>query len=70
MKRRVAFAVAVISVLVVALVAAFFVVRSVISKSDRFLVGVTFCGNSTREAKLLIDRVRLHAVLIICLNKS
>lgn len=38
---------------------------SINTGTTQFYVGVTFCGNTTAEAKLLIDRVKTYTNLFV-----
>ena len=65
MKRIFIFAIVV--VLIVALVSAFVVTSFVLeaNKHEEFYVGVTYCGNSTADAKLLVDKVANYTNLFV-----
>jgi hypothetical protein len=54
--------------LITIITASFLVPYTLISnntKTKQFYVGVTFCGNTTTEAKLLIDRVKTYTNLFV-----
>lgn len=70
MKRIVVYAI--ISVLFVSLVATISLGSIIISadKSDEFYVGVTFCGNSTAQAKMLVDKVSVYTNLFVLQSGS
>jgi hypothetical protein len=54
--------------LIVIATASFLIPYSTMNKLTeprQFYVGVTFCGNSTSEAKLLIDRVKTYTNLFV-----
>jgi hypothetical protein len=57
MKRIIVFAI--VAVLLISSVTAVFVASTVLlaNKNKEFYVGVTFCGNTTADAKLLVDKV-------------
>jgi hypothetical protein len=62
MKRVFVFA----TILLIALVLiAFFVINSLRVDEKPFYVGVTFCGNTATEAKLLIDKVKNYTNLFV-----
>ncbi len=56
-------------ILIVVIVAASFLVSYYITHNKTeaapFYVGVTFCGNTTAEAKLLIDKVKDYTNLFV-----
>lgn len=67
MKWKVVFAAAAISLIAIALVAALVVNYAFLDDNGnkQFLVGVTFCGSTTQEAKILIDRVKNSTNLFV-----
>jgi hypothetical protein len=67
MKKMVIAAVAIISVLVLASVAAVVLTSNSqpINKPKEFYVGVTYCGDSTDDAKLLVDKVANYTNLFV-----
>ena len=68
MERAVIFAVVAISLLAVGIVAASVVNYASLNRTKEqgpFLVGVTYCGNSTAEAKVMVDRVKNYTNLFV-----
>ena len=62
MKKRLMLVLSAVLIVVI-LVSAFVVIQSY--KNKPFYVGVTYCGNSTTEAKLLIDKVKNYTNLFV-----
>ena len=57
---------AAVAVLLITVVAAIFITNGLFSAKDQeFYVGVTFCGNTTAEAKVLIDKVKGYTNLFV-----
>ena len=65
MKRRFAFSLLLLGILLVATILFTFNSASDSKQAESFYVGVTFCGNTTAEAKLLIDRVKTYTNLFV-----
>ena len=68
MKRAVVFAVVAVSILAAGIIAAFVVNYASLNRTRAhwpFLVGVTYCGNSVTEAKIMVDRVRNYTNLFV-----
>jgi hypothetical protein len=64
-KRVVVLSVVVIFILLVGLITAVNYAFSSSTKNEPFYVGVTYCGNSTADAKLLIDKVKNYTNLFM-----
>jgi len=62
MRRAISFLTIWISVI---LLAAFVVNRALLTQQKPFYVGVTFCGDNTQDAKLLVDRVKNYTNLFV-----
>ncbi len=66
---RQAFVLLITAILIAAVSAALFFNYGILTKSESekepFHVGVSFCGNTTEEAKLLIDRVQPYTNLLV-----
>ncbi len=66
MKRIIAVSMAVVLVILTGLITAVsFTSLDENRKQKQFLVGVTFCGNTSQDAKLLIDRVKNYTNLLV-----
>lgn len=68
MKRVGIFVVVAVSILVIGLIATFVgvpIMLNAATKQEPFYVGVTYCGSSTAEAKLLVDRVKSYTNLFV-----
>lgn len=65
MRRIVVFAVVAVAMLAIGLVAADYVLLKVAKAREPFYVGVTYCGSSTQEAKILVDRVKDYTNLFV-----
>jgi hypothetical protein len=68
MKR--VFAVSAILIITIALVAVLFVNYGFIKNTETIYVGVTYCGNSVEEGKLLIDKVKHYTNLFVLQSGS
>lgn len=64
MKKRLVMALSVVLIIVV-LLSAFVIMQSYSLSKKPFYVGVTYCGNSIDEAKVLIDKVKNYTNLFI-----
>lgn len=66
---RQTFVLLITAILIAAVITALFINYGLLTKSESekepFHVGVSFCGNTTEEAKLLIDRVQPYTNLLI-----
>ena len=61
----------VVAVLIITVVAAAFITNALLTpKIQEFYVGVTYCGNTTEEAKLLIDKVKGYTNLFVLQSGS
>ena len=65
MKRAVVYAI--VAVIVIALIPVIFVTGTALTsnKNQEFYVGVTYCGNSTAEAEMLINKVKGYTNLFV-----
>jgi hypothetical protein len=65
MKKNLTFLLVILIVVSIFLVFTYYFVDVGLNKNEEFYVGVAFCGNTTQEAKLLIDRVKDYSNLFV-----